>query len=98
VQNPQVCALAREKASSCNTHPDVLAQVEATDSGNKRKLSVKNKVDILSIKQKLQCDEGQFKAIKNFEDGTEEKLTWVVTIFDDVKGGGGGIMAFPPQF
>jgi hypothetical protein len=38
VQDPLVCALAREKATSCNMHPNVLAQVEATDMGNKQKL------------------------------------------------------------
>ena len=37
VQDPLVHALAREKATSCNTHPDVLAQVDATDTGNKQK-------------------------------------------------------------
>ena len=63
VQNPLVCAMAREKASSCNTHPDVLAQVEATDEGNKRKLSEINEVDILSIKRKMQCKEGRIKAL-----------------------------------
>ena len=29
VQNPLVCAMAREKASSCNTHPDVLAHADS---------------------------------------------------------------------
>jgi hypothetical protein len=38
VQNPLICAVAREKAGSRNTHPDVFAQVEATNKGNKRKL------------------------------------------------------------
>ncbi len=41
VQDPLVCALAREKATSCNMHPNVLAQVEATDVGNKQKFSEK---------------------------------------------------------
>jgi hypothetical protein len=41
VQDPLVHALAREKATSCNMHPNVLAQVEATDVGNKQKLSEK---------------------------------------------------------
>ena len=98
VQNPLVCAMAREKASSCNTHPDVLAQVEATDEGNKRKISEKKEVDILSIKQKMQHEEGRIKALEYFEEfSKEEKLTWVEIIFDDVKGGVKR-MAFPPQF
>ena len=41
-----VCALAREKATSHNTHPDGLAQVDATDMGNKQKLS-EWKADVL---------------------------------------------------
>jgi hypothetical protein len=98
VQNPLVCAVAQEKAGSCNTHPDVLAQVEATDEGNKRKISKKKEVDILSIKQKWQCNEGRFKAIKYSDDVKEEKLTWAEIIFDDVKGRGAKRKAFPPQF
>jgi hypothetical protein len=58
--------MAREKASSRNTHPDVLAQIEATDEGNKRKLSEKNEVDILSIKQKMHREEGRIKALGIF--------------------------------
>jgi len=89
VQNPLVRAMAREKASSRNTHPDILAQVEATDEGNKRKLLEKNEVDILSIKQKMQREEGRIKALEYFEEfSKEEKLTWEEIIFDDVKGGG----------
>ena len=89
VQNPLVRAMAREKASSRNTHPDVLAQVEATDERNKRKLSENNEVDILSIKQKMQRKEGRIKALEYFEEFLkEEKLTWVEIIFNDVKGGG----------
>jgi hypothetical protein len=41
VQDPLVRAHAREKASSRCNHPDVLAQVDETDAGNKRKLSEK---------------------------------------------------------
>jgi len=63
VQNPLVCAMSREKASFRYTHPDVLAQVEATDEGNKRKLSEINEVDILSIKRKMQRKEGRIKAL-----------------------------------
>jgi hypothetical protein len=76
--------VARENAGSRNTHPDVLAQVEATDEGNKRKISEKKEVDVLSIKQKWQLDKGRFKAINFFDDVREEKLTWAEIIFDDV--------------
>ena len=52
VQDPLVRALAREKATSRNTHPDVLAQVDATDTGNKRKLSEK-KADVIINETKI---------------------------------------------
>ena len=96
VQNPLVRAMAREKTSSRNTHPDVLAQIEATDEGNKRKLSEKNEVDILSIKQKMQREEGHIKALEYFEEfSKKEKLTWVEITFDDVKGRGEKIVISP---
>jgi len=60
VQDPLVCALAREKATSCNTHPDVLAQVDATDTGNKRNLPEK-KADDISTRRKLQRDVGRLQ-------------------------------------
>ncbi len=61
VQNPLVREVAQEKAGSRNTHPDVLAKVEATDKGNKRKMSEKKEVDILLIKQKWQPTKGGSK-------------------------------------
>jgi hypothetical protein len=84
VQNSLVCAVVQEKAGSCNTHLDVLAQVEATDKGNKRKISEKKEVAILLINQKWQRDEERFKAIKYFDNVREEKITWAEIIFDDV--------------
>ncbi len=62
----------------------MLAQVEATDEGSKRKLSEEKEVGILLIRQKWQRNEGQFKAIKYYYNVREEKLTWVEIIFDDV--------------
>ncbi len=47
VQDPLVRALAREKAASRNMHPDVLAQVESTDVGNKQHSSEKKDNPIL---------------------------------------------------
>jgi hypothetical protein len=49
VQDNLVWALAREKATSCNMHPNVLAQVEERDAGNKQKLSEK-KADVILTK------------------------------------------------
>ena len=45
VQDPFILALARENASPCNMHPDVLAGVEATNKGIKQKLS-ERKADV----------------------------------------------------
>ena len=60
VQDPLVVrALVRKKAASCNMHPDVLAQVESTDVGNKQNLS-ERKADPISIKRQKQHDEGRF--------------------------------------
>jgi hypothetical protein len=50
VQDPLLWALAREKATSCNMHPNALAQVEEMDAGNKQKLSEKKAVVILTKK------------------------------------------------
>ncbi len=59
VQDALVRALAREKATSRNTHPDVLAQVDATDTGNKQKI-VRKKADVIKTRRKLQRDVGRF--------------------------------------
>jgi hypothetical protein len=84
VQDPLVRALAREKATSRNTHPDVLAQVDATDTGNKQKLSEK-KTDIISTRQKLQRDVGRFQAIKYLIDTKEQTLPCAEVLFYDGK-------------
>ena len=80
MQDPLVRALAREKATSRNTHPDVLAQVDATDTGNKRKLPEK-KADVISTRRKLQQDVGRFQAIKYFIDTKEETLPLAEVLF-----------------
>ena len=68
VQNPMVRVTAREKANSRCSHPDVLAQVDATDARNKRNLSEK-KDDAISTKRKQQRDKGRkyFTDIKDME-------------------------------
>ena len=78
---------AREKAASRKTHPEVLAQMEATNEGNKRKMS-ETKVDILSTKRKCQRDEGRTRSMEYFENIKEEKLAWADILFNSVKGGG----------
>jgi hypothetical protein len=54
VQDPLVRALAREKAASCNMHPDVLAKVELTDVGNKQNVRKKGWPNIDQTTKKAQ--------------------------------------------
>ena len=75
VQDPLVRALAREKAASRNTHPDVLAQVDAIDRGNKRKFS-EQKVDKLWTKRKRQREEGRMEAMQYFDKKINEVKRW----------------------
>ena len=84
VQDPLVRALAREKAASRNTHPDVLAQVDAVDRGNKRKF-LAPKVDKLLTKRKRQREEGRMEAMQYFDKINKMKLTWADVIFIDEK-------------
>ena len=85
VQDPLVRALAREKAASRNMHPDVLAQVESTDVGNKRNFSSEKKTNPISIKRQKQRDEGRFQALEYFGHAKEETLTWAAVLFNDGK-------------
>jgi hypothetical protein len=84
VQDPLVRALAREKAAFRNMHPDVLAQVESTDVGNKQNLS-ERKADPILIKRQKQRNEGRFYALEYFGHAKEETLTWAAVLFIDRK-------------
>jgi hypothetical protein len=85
VQDPLVRARAREKATSRNMHPNVLAQVDATDTGNKQKFMSDKKADVLSTRQKWQRDVGRFEVIKHFDHTKEETLTWAEVLFHNGK-------------
>jgi hypothetical protein len=85
VQDPLVRACAREKATSRNMHPNVLAQVDATNAGNKQKFLSDKKVDVLSTRRKWQSNVGWFEAIKYFDHTKEETLTWTEVLFHDGK-------------
>ena len=89
VQNPVIRALAREKANSRSSHPDVIAHTNATNAGNKRSYSVVKVDDAILTRRKRQRDMGRYEAIKYFDKEVNKKLTWSV-IFDDVKAGGEG--------
>jgi hypothetical protein len=67
-------------------HSDVRAQVESTDVGNKRNF-LEKKANPISIKRQKQRDEGRFQALEYFGHHAkeEEKLTWVVVLFNDGK-------------
>ncbi len=82
MQAPLVHVIAREKATSRNTHPNVLAQVDAMDTGKKWKLAEK-KADVVLTRRTFQQDEGQFQAKKYFIDTKEETLPWAIELFRD---------------
>ena len=89
VQNPAIRANAREKASFCSSHPNVIAHTNATNLGNKQSFSVAKVEDTISTRKKKQCDIGQYEAMQYFEnEGKINKLTWLVLIFDNIKGAG----------
>ncbi len=91
VQNLAIRTVAREKASSRSSHPNVIAHTEATNAGNKRSFSVVKIDDSISMRRKKQQDMGRYDAMVYFEKVAKmDKLTWLVLIFDDVKGGGAG--------
>ena len=50
VQNPLVRVLAQEKVNSCNAHPDMIANLEATNKRNKRKYVSETKVDVIGTR------------------------------------------------
>ena len=57
VQNPVVCSHAREKANSRNMHPDVIAQTDKINKGNKCNLA-EQKADLVGILRKRQRNVG----------------------------------------
>ena len=47
---PCAGACVREKANSCNAHPEVIANLEATNKRNKRKYVSEMKVDVIGTR------------------------------------------------
>jgi hypothetical protein len=62
-----VWARAREKADSRNAHPDVIANLEATNKRNKRKYVSEKKVGVIGTRRKRQLDMGRFEAMQYFD-------------------------------
>ncbi len=83
VQDPLVRATAREKATSRCNHPEVLAQVSATDEQNKRIFLVKKDDDTISTKRKYQRSEGRIGAHQYFAENKDLKLTWAELLFNE---------------
>ncbi len=97
VQNPLVCALAREKANSCNTHPDVIAHTDAINEGNKRNFVSEKEVDVVAMCQKRQRNIWQLEAIQYFDTNKDKRLTWLAPLFNDVKWGASEGKAVNPE-
>ncbi len=71
-----------------------MAHTEATNAGNKRSFSVAKIDDSISTRQKKQQDMGRYEGmIYSEKEAKMNKLTWLVLIFDDVKGVGRGRIA-----
>ena len=91
---PHCRTIAREKVHSRNLHPDVIAKLEATNEGNKRKFiaSSEKKDDLLLTKRKRQRDIGRYEAMKYSDENKDKIMTWSEMLFNDEKGltGGGG--------
>jgi hypothetical protein len=86
-----VWALAREKADSHNAHPDVIANLEATNTRNKRKYVSEKKVDVIGTRRKRQRNMGRFEAMQYFDGNKKDKtLMWSALLFSDDKGPTGG--------
>ena len=89
-----LCNREREKVHSRNVHPEVIAHLDKTNEGNKRKLEAKKEEDSLALQQKRQRNDGRSEALCYFQLKKEdEKIPlWSVLLFDnecsDIAGGG----------
>jgi hypothetical protein len=84
VQNPIVCSLTRENANSRNMHPDVIAQLDKINKGNKQNL-VELKAGLVGTLQKRQRNVGQYKAMQYFVQDITKRLTWTAPLFNNGK-------------
>ena len=83
---PPCAGLAREKADSRNAHPDVIANLEATNKRNKRKYVSEKKVDVIGTRRKRQRDIGQFEAMQYFDGNKDTTLMWSALLFSNNNG------------
>ncbi len=68
----------------------MIANLEATNEGNKHKYVSETKVDVIGTRQKRQRDMGQFEAMQYFDRNKDKKLTWAALLFTDNNGPMGG--------
>ena len=85
-RNPLCGRLRERKADSCNAHPDVIANLEATNKRNKRKYVSEKKVDVTGTRRKRQHDMGRFEVMQYFEGNKDKTLMWSALLFSDDKG------------
>ncbi len=84
LQNPIIRSLPREKVNSRNMHPDVIAQTDKINEGNRRNL-VELKADLLGTLRKRQRDVGRYEAMQYFMQDITKRLTWSAPLFNDGK-------------
>jgi hypothetical protein len=77
-----VCSLSKEKANLQNMHPDVIAQMDKTNEGNKCNLAESN-ADLVEMMQKRQHNVGHYKAMTYFIQDDIKRLTWSAPLFND---------------
>jgi hypothetical protein len=75
---------------SRNAHPDVIANVEATNKRNKRKFVSEKKVDVIGTRRKRQRDIGRFEVMQYFYGNKDTTLMWSALLFSNDKGPTGG--------
>ena len=59
---------------SRNAHPDMIANLEATNKRNKCKYVSEKKVDVIGTRQKKQHDMGRFEVMQYFEGNKDKTL------------------------
>ena len=64
-------------------HPDVIAQTNKVNVGNKRNLEAKT--DLVGMLQKRQHNVGQYEAMKYFMQDDMKRLSWLASLFNDGK-------------
>jgi hypothetical protein len=96
-KKPVIHALAREKANSRNTHPNVIAHTNTMNEGNKCNFVSEKEVDVVAMCQKRQHNMGRLEAIQYFDTNKDERLTWLAPLFYDAKWGASEGKAATPE-